>query len=41
MEHHGKRHELRWVVDAVLGETRRHPGQADIIGERIDGRTGR
>ena len=41
VERNGKKHDLRWAIDAVLGETRRHTGQADIIREQIDGRTGR
>jgi Protein of unknown function (DUF664) len=41
VERNGKRHELRWAIDAVLGETRQHTGHADIIREQIDGRTGR
>lgn len=31
---------LRWVL-AHLEETARHAGHADILGELIDGRTGR
>jgi hypothetical protein len=41
VERNGKKHDLRWAIDAVLGETRRHTGHADIIREQIDGRTGR
>jgi Protein of unknown function (DUF664) len=37
----GKRHDLRWVLLAVIEETARHAGHADIIREQIDGRTGR
>lgn len=41
VERNGKKHDLRWAIDAVLRETRRHTGHADIIREQIDGRTGR
>jgi uncharacterized damage-inducible protein DinB len=41
VERNGKKHDLRWAIDAVLGETNRHAGHADIIREQIDGRTGR
>ncbi|MBO0730178.1 MAG: DinB family protein [Acidimicrobiaceae bacterium] len=41
VEHNGKKHDLRWAIDAVLGETKQHTGHADIIREQIDGRTGR
>ena len=37
----GKEHDLRWVLLAVIQETARHAGQADIIREQIDGQTGR
>jgi hypothetical protein len=37
----GKTHNLRWAVLAVIGETSRHAGHADIIREQIDGTTGR
>ncbi|HVX43611.1 MAG TPA: DinB family protein [Mycobacteriales bacterium] len=37
----GKRRNLRWAILAVLNETARHAGHADIIREQIDGRTGR
>ena len=37
----GKTHNLRWALLAVLGETSRHAGHADIIREQIDGQTGR
>jgi len=37
----GKTHNLRWVLLAVIEETARHAGHADIIREQIDGRTGR
>jgi uncharacterized damage-inducible protein DinB len=37
----GKQHDLRWVLLAVIQETARHAGQADIIREQIDGQTGR
>lgn len=39
---HGRStHELRWVILAVIEETARHAGHADIIREQIDGRAGR
>jgi hypothetical protein len=41
VEHNGKKHDLRWAIGAVLGETNRHAGHADIIREQIDGKTGR
>lgn len=37
----GKRRDLRWALLAVIEETARHAGHADIIREQIDGRTGR
>jgi hypothetical protein len=37
----GKTHTLRWAILAVIGETSRHAGHADIIREQIDGTTGR
>ncbi len=37
----GKLRDLRWVMLAVIEETARHVGHADIIREQIDGRTGR
>lgn len=37
----GKRHDLRWAILAVIGETARHAGHADIIREQLDGTTGR
>ena len=37
----GKAHDLRWVILAVIGETARHAGHADIIREQLDGTTGR
>lgn len=37
----GKWRNLRWVLLAVIEETARHAGHADIIREQIDGRTGR
>ena len=37
----GKTHTLRSVLLAVIEETARHAGHADIIREQIDGRTGR
>jgi hypothetical protein len=38
---HGKQRDLRWVLLAVIEETARHAGHADIIREQIDGPTGR
>ena len=37
----GKTRDLRWAILAVMNETARHIGHADIIREQIDGRTGR
>jgi hypothetical protein len=37
----GKTRDLRWAMLAVIGETARHAGHADIIRELLDGRTGR
>jgi len=37
----GKTRDLRWAVLAVINETARHAGHADIIRELIDGKTGR
>jgi uncharacterized protein DUF664 len=37
----GNRHDLRWAILAVIGETARHAGHADIIREQLDGKTGR
>jgi Protein of unknown function (DUF664) len=37
----GKQRDLRWALLAVIEETARHAGHADIIREQIDGRTGR
>jgi len=37
----GKTHDLRWALLAVIEETARHAGHADIIREQIDGQTGR
>jgi hypothetical protein len=37
----GKPRTLLWVMLAVIEETARHAGHADIIREQIDGRTGR
>lgn len=39
--YNGKTHDLRWAIFAVIGETSRHAGHADIIREQIDGKTGR
>jgi hypothetical protein len=37
----GRTHNLRWALLAVIDETARHAGHADIIREQIDGVTGR
>jgi uncharacterized damage-inducible protein DinB len=37
----GRERDLRWVMLAVIEETARHAGHADIIREQVDGRTGR
>lgn len=37
----GKSRDLRWAILAVISETARHAGHADIIREQIDGKTGR
>jgi hypothetical protein len=37
----GRQQDLRWVMLAVIEETARHAGHADIIREQIDGQTGR
>jgi hypothetical protein len=37
----GKTRDLRWALLAVIEETARHAGHADIIREQIDGQTGR
>jgi hypothetical protein len=37
----GKTHDLRWAILAVITETARHAGHADIIREQIEGMTGR
>jgi hypothetical protein len=37
----GKTRNLRWAILAVIEETARHAGHADIIREQIDGQTGR
>jgi len=41
VEHQGRVHDLRWALLAVINETARHAGHADIIREQVDGRTGR
>jgi hypothetical protein len=41
VHHDGKDRNLRWAILAVIEETARHAGHADIIREQIDGRTGR
>jgi hypothetical protein len=37
----GRPRNLRWAVLAVIEETARHAGHADIIREQLDGTTGR
>jgi uncharacterized damage-inducible protein DinB len=37
----GKERNLRWALLAVIEETARHAGHADIIREQIDDQTGR
>jgi len=37
----GRTRNLRWVLLAIIEETARHAGHADIIREQIDGKTGR
>ena len=37
----GTGRDLRWAMLAVIEETARHAGHADIIREQIDGQTGR
>ncbi len=37
----GMTRNLRWAILAVIGETARHAGHADILREQIDGQTGR
>jgi Protein of unknown function (DUF664) len=39
--YNGKIRDLRWAILAVISETARHAGHADIIREQIDGKTGR
>jgi uncharacterized damage-inducible protein DinB len=41
VQHGGRTRDLRWALLAVIDETARHAGHADIIREQIDGRTGR
>jgi hypothetical protein len=38
--YNGKDMDLRFVMLAMIGETARHAGHADIIREQIDGTTG-
>lgn len=38
--HRGAEMNLRWVYDCMLVEYARHNGHADLLRERIDGRTG-
>ncbi|MFC4005035.1 DinB family protein [Prauserella oleivorans] len=37
---HGAEVTLRWIYTHMIGEYARHAGHADLIRERIDGRTG-
>ena len=37
----GRGRNLRWALLAVIEETARHAGHADIIREQLDGTTGR
>ena len=37
----GSARDLRWAILAVIEETARHAGHADILREQIDGKTGR
>jgi uncharacterized protein DUF664 len=41
LTHNGTTRDLRSVLLAVIEETARHAGHADIIREQIDGQTGR
>jgi hypothetical protein len=41
VSYNGKARDLRWAILAVIGETARHAGHADIVREQIDGKTGR
>jgi hypothetical protein len=41
VNHNGKSRDLRWAILAVIDETARHAGHADIIREQIGGKTGR
>jgi hypothetical protein len=41
LTHNGKTRPLRWAMLAVIQETARHAGHADIIREQIDGQRGR
>jgi hypothetical protein len=41
VRHGGKNRNFRWVLLAVIDETARHAGHADIIREQLDGQTGR
>jgi hypothetical protein len=36
----GNRRSVRWNLQKLVGEYARHNGHADLIRERIDGRTG-
>src|SRR4051812_242529 len=37
LSHNGKPRDLRWAILAVIQETARHAGHADIIREQVDG----
>jgi uncharacterized protein DUF664 len=39
-ERGGKTYTLRWVLVHMIGEYARHNGHADLLRERIDGKTG-
>jgi hypothetical protein len=41
VRHGGTTRNLRWAMLAVIEETARHAGHADIIREQLDGTTGR
>lgn len=41
VDYKGRTRDFRWVMLAVIQETARHAGHADIIREQIDGRAGR
>jgi hypothetical protein len=39
-EHTGQPWSLRWIVTHMIEEYARHNGHADLLRERVDGRTG-